>query len=186
MVALCRLLVADGLPVTVTVSSAMTYQTERWRWIAADGGSMPHRTHETRSVLMKMQYHHMNLCTENVPRLSEFYRSVFGLGSVNYQRVNASDATGFGGAVDFVTDGAVEFHIARRDIDLGFRMKHIINPLDRGHFCFRTDDIESFKRRLEEKKIPYSDYGTWAMAGWYQIFFHDPDGNIIEVHQTGK
>ena len=41
---------------------------------------------------MKMQYHHMNLCTENVPRLSEFYRSVFGLGSVNYQRVNASDA----------------------------------------------------------------------------------------------
>ena len=85
-----------------------------------------------------------------------------------------------------MTDGEVEFHLARRDVDLGFRMKHVINPLDRGHFCFRTDDIEAFKRRLEQKKIPYSDYGTWAMAGWYQIFFHDPDGNIIEVHQTGK
>ena len=24
------------------------------------------------------------------------------------------------------------------------------------------------------------------MKGWYQIFFHDPEGNIIEVHQTGK
>jgi len=135
---------------------------------------------------MRINYHHMNLCTENVQRLSEFYRSVFDLGSVNYQRVNTSDASGYGGNVDFVTDGAVEFHLARRDVDLGFRMKHFINPLDRGHFCFRTDDIEAFKRRLEAKKIPYSDYGTWAMAGWYQIFFHDPDGNIIEVHQTGK
>ena len=39
---------------------------------------------------MKIQYHHMNLCTENVQRLSEFYRSVFGLNPVNYQRVNAA------------------------------------------------------------------------------------------------
>jgi glyoxylase I family protein len=33
--------------------------------------------------------------------------------------------------------------------------------------------------------VPYADYGKWALAGWYQIFFHDPDGNIIEVHQIG-
>ena len=39
--------------------------------------------------------------------------------------------------------------------------------------------------KLEAQNIPYADYGKWAMAGWYQIFFHDPDGNIIEVHQTG-
>ena len=26
-------------------------------------------------------------------------------------------------------------------------------------------------------------YGAWAMNGWEQIFFYDPDGNIIEVHQ---
>jgi glyoxylase I family protein len=24
---------------------------------------------------------------------------------------------------------------------------------------------------------------VWAMANWYQIFFMDPDGNMIEVHQ---
>ena len=24
---------------------------------------------------------------------------------------------------------------------------------------------------------------TWAMKGWHQIFFHDPEGNVIEVHQ---
>ncbi len=134
---------------------------------------------------MKFKFHHMNLCTENVPRISEFYRSLFNLDPVHgYVRVDGSSS--YGGTVDFVTDGAVEFHLARRDIELGFRMKHFVNPLDRGHFCFRTDDIDAFKRRLDEKKIPYSDYGVWAIKGWHQIFFHDPDGNIIEVHQTGK
>jgi len=134
---------------------------------------------------MKLKFHHMNLCTENVERSSKFYREIFDLAPIQeYVRVNTAD--GYGGNVDFVTDGAVEFHLARRDLDLGFRMKHIINPLDRGHFCFRTDDIEAFKRRLEARGIPYSDYGTWAMKGWYQIFFHDPDGNVVEVHQTGK
>lgn len=134
---------------------------------------------------MKFKFHHMNLCTENVPRIGEFYRNLFGLEPVNgYVRVDGSNS--YGGAVEFVSDGAVEFHLARRDVELGFRMKHFVNPLDRGHFCFRTDDIDGFKRRLDEKKIPYSDYGVWAIKGWHQIFFHDPDGNIIEVHQTGK
>ncbi len=134
---------------------------------------------------MKLQFHHMNLCTGDVQGLSKFYSDLFDLKTIpDYVRVNTAD--GYGGNVDFLSDGAVEFHLARRDVDLGFRMKHTINPLDRGHFCFRTDDIEAFKRRLAERKIPYSDYGTWAMAGWYQIFFHDPEGNVIEVHQTGK
>jgi catechol 2,3-dioxygenase-like lactoylglutathione lyase family enzyme len=56
--------------------------------------------------------------------------------------------------------------------------------LERGHIAFRTDDIVAFKKRLDEKGIPYSDYRTWAMNGWHQIFFHDPEGNIIEVHQA--
>jgi len=133
---------------------------------------------------MQIKFHHMNLCSEDVPRLSKFYRSVFDLGSLAHTRTNTDSAAGYSGNVDFVTDGAVEFHLARRDIELGFRMKQAINPLDRGHFCFRTDDIVAFKKRLEEMGIPYADYGKWAMAGWYQIFFHDPDGNIVEVHQT--
>jgi len=136
---------------------------------------------------MRLKYHHINLCTEDVQRLSEFYRSVFDLNRISeYQRINTDGSASYAGNVDFLTDGEVEFHLARKDVDLGFRMKHVINPLERGHFCFRTDDIEGFKRRLEEQGIPYADYGKWAMAGWYQIFFHDPDGNIIEVHQTGK
>lgn len=77
------------------------------------------------------------------------------------------------------------FNLATRDLDVGYRTGHSVNPLNRGHIAFRTDDIEGFKKRLDEKGIRYSDYGNWAMNGWYQIFFQDPEGNIIEVHQVG-
>jgi len=37
---------------------------------------------------------------------------------------------------------------------------------------------------LESKSIPYSDYGTAFAKEWHQVFFHDPEGNVIEVHQS--
>jgi glyoxylase I family protein len=66
---------------------------------------------------------------------------------------------------------------------MGFRTGNTMNPLGLGHIAFRTDDIEAFKRRLTERGIPFSDYGSWAMDGGDQIFFHDPEGNVVEVHQ---
>ena len=65
--------------------------------------------------------------------------------------------------------------MAEKDLGVNFRTGQAINPVERGHIAFRTDDIDAFKRRLKEKGIPYSDFGTWAMKGWEQIFFYDPD-----------
>ena len=56
--------------------------------------------------------------------------------------------------------------------------------LEGGDVVGAEGDVAAFKKRLEDKGIPYSDFGTWAMNGWHQIFFYDPDGNIIEVHQV--
>jgi glyoxylase I family protein len=133
---------------------------------------------------MKLKLHHLNLCTTNVPAMEEFYRSVFDLKpepSLGDARVTAQ---GYGGNVAFLQDGTTQFHLAQKDLGVGFRTKQAVNPLDRGHIAFRTDDIAEFKKRLDEKGIPYSDYGTWAMNGWNQIFFYDPEGNVIEVHQA--
>jgi glyoxylase I family protein len=133
---------------------------------------------------MKIKLHHVNFCTTNVPAMDEFYRTVLGLEpepSLNATRVTSD---GYAGNVAFVTDGATQVHLAERDLGVGFRTKNAINPLERGHLAFRTDDIEAFKRHLTEKGIPFSDYGAWAMSGWEQIFFHDPEGNVVEVHQV--
>jgi catechol 2,3-dioxygenase-like lactoylglutathione lyase family enzyme len=137
---------------------------------------------------MEFKYHHMNLCTEDVPRLSKFYQSIFDLNRIQDEEhglTSEETVNRYDGQVEFLTDGQVEFHITKKDNETAFRMKQWINPIKNGHFCFRTNDIEGFKKKLEELNIPYADYGKWALAGWYQIFFHDPDGNIIEVHQIG-
>ena len=51
-------------------------------------------------------------------------------------------------------------------------------------YIVRTDDIAAFMALQDNKGIPYSDYGTALAQGWHQVFFHDPEGNVIEVHQS--
>jgi glyoxylase I family protein len=135
---------------------------------------------------MRIKLHHLNLCSKNVPAMDEFYRSILDLEpepSLGEARVTAQ---GYAGNVSFVTDGQTQIHLAEKDLGVGFRTRNVVNPLERGHIAFRTEDIEAFKKRLEEKGIPYSDYGKWAMNGWHQIFFYDPEGNVIEVHQADE
>ena len=135
---------------------------------------------------MKIKLHHLNLCSKDVPAMNAFYRSVLDLESEPTLDAARLKADGYSADVAFVTDGQTQFHLATKDLGLGFRMKQMVNPVERGHIAFRTDDIEAFKKRLDEKGIHYSDYGKWSMNGWYQIFFYDPDGNIIEVHQADE
>ena len=133
---------------------------------------------------MKLKLHHVNLCTTDVPAMDEFYRDVLDMKiepSMARQRITDQ---GYPGEVSFVTDGTTQFHIAEKDLGIGFRTGQVVNPVERGHIAFRTDDIAAFKKRLDDKGIHYSDYGDWAMSGWHQIFFYDPDGNVIEVHQA--
>src|SRR5262245_66615280 len=126
---------------------------------------------------MNLKLHHINLCSTNVPAMDEFYRTVLDLQpepSLNAQRVTQQ---GYPGKVAFVTDGTTQVHLAEKDLSVGFRTGQAINPVERGHIAFRTDDIDAFKQRLKAKGVPFSDFGAWAMKGWEQIFFYDPDGN---------
>jgi catechol 2,3-dioxygenase-like lactoylglutathione lyase family enzyme len=135
---------------------------------------------------MKLALHHVNFSTGDVARLDAFYRDVMGLAaepSLNAGRVTTD---GYPGKTAFVTDGQTQIHIAERDLEIGFRTGQAVNPVDRGHIAFRTDDIAAFKRRLDAKGIRYADFGAWAMKGWHQIFFYDPDGNVVEVHQASE
>ena len=133
---------------------------------------------------MKLKLHHINLCTTNVPGMEHFYRDILGLRKETEGLPSLEKRKGYKGDVAFVSDGRIQTHLAQKDLSVGFRTGHKINPLERGHIAYRTDDIEAFKLHLEDKGISYSDWGETAVAGWQQIFFYDPDGNIIEVHQV--
>ena len=135
---------------------------------------------------MKLEFHHINLVSGDVAGLHDFYTRVLGLDAIppeRFPRTAARDGAGYDGQIRFATDGKVEFHLARRDPDVAFRNGQVINPVARGHIAFRTDDIAAVKAELDAQGIPYSDYGTAFAAEWHQIFFHDPEGTVIEVHQ---
>jgi glyoxylase I family protein len=133
---------------------------------------------------MKLKLHHVNFCTTNVPAMDKFYRDVLELEPEPSLQTSRITKDGYAGDVSFITDGAIQVHLAEKDLGVGFRTGQAVNPVERGHIAFRTDDIAAVKKRLEEKGVQYSDFGAWAMKGWEQIFFYDPDGNIIEVHQV--
>ncbi len=135
---------------------------------------------------MKLKLHHINLSTDKVDEMGAFYRDILGLETETQGLPLLEKNKGYSGDVAFVTDGAIQTHLARRDVQAGFKTGNIVNPLERGHIAYRTDDLATFKAHLEEKGVPYSDWGNAAVAGWHQIFFYDPDGNVIEVHEVGE
>ena len=118
--------------------------------------------------------------------MHEFYTDVLGLADIpaeNFPRTKASKDAGFDGKIRFATDDTMQMHLAERDLNVAFKNGHTINPVDQGHIAFRTDDLAAFLKILDERGIPYSDYGTTFAKEWHQVFFQDPEGNVIEVHQ---
>ena len=135
---------------------------------------------------MKLEFHHINFVGENIDRLHDFYTNVLGLDDIpmqNFPRTEANDVAGYDGKIRFATEGSMQFHLAEKALDVAFRNGQVINPVEKGHIAFRTDDLAEFLKILDEKGIPYSDYGTAFAKEWHQVFFHDPEGNVIEVHQ---
>ena len=134
---------------------------------------------------MKLEFHHINFVSEDVDRMHDFYTKVLQLDDMPvtlFPRTEASDTSGFSGKIRFATDGGMQMHLAERNLNVAFHNGQVINPVDRGHIAFRTDDLPAFLAILEDNGIPYSDYGTAFAKEWHQVFFMDPEGNVIEVH----
>lgn len=138
------------------------------------------------SCRMKLTLHHVSFSSENVSRLDAFYNDVLQLPKVTQDIPKQEKNKGYAGQLAFRTDGAVQTHIAQKDLSIGFKTGHAVNPVERGHIAYRTDDIKAFMAHLDAKGVQYSDYGHTAAKEWHQIFFYDPDGNIIEVHQVDE
>tara|TARA_B110000977_G_scaffold170072_1_gene220498 strand:+ start:86 stop:499 length:414 start_codon:yes stop_codon:yes gene_type:complete len=133
---------------------------------------------------MKLKLHHINLCSTNVKEMDRFYRDVLTLGDEDPDQLPPLNKDkGLVGDVSFVTDGAIQMHLTPKDVLNSFKSGQVVNPLERGHIAYRTDDIHEFMRHLDDQCVPYSDWGSNAVKGWHQVFFYDPDGNVIEVHQ---
>ena len=135
---------------------------------------------------MKLKFHHINYVSRDVEGLDWFYKNILQMQSIpsdKFVRTMATENAGYDGKICFVTDGGMELHLAEKDLDIGIKNARHINPVEKGHIAFRTDDLQAFKKHLADHGIKYADYGTTFSQQWHQIFFYDPEGNIVEVHQ---
>ena len=135
---------------------------------------------------MKLEFHHINFVSKDIDKMNNFYKNILCMDSIpieNFPRTEETADSGYSGKINFVTEGKIEMHLAERDLNVAFKNNQTINPVDRGHIAFRTDDIETFLKMLKREKIPFSDYGTTFAKEWHQVFFLDPEGNVVEVHQ---
>ncbi|MEP3844375.1 MAG: VOC family protein [Paracoccaceae bacterium] len=103
---------------------------------------------------MKLTLHHVNLATENVERMDDFYRQVLGLNRETQGLPKLEKNKGYAGDVAFVTDGAIQMHLAQKDVLAGIRAGQTVNPVSHGHIAYRTDDLPAFIAHLEEQGGP--------------------------------
>ena len=134
---------------------------------------------------MKLEFHHINFVSKNVDDLHDFYTNVLGLDNIpqeDFPRTEANDEVGYNGQIRFATEGSMQMHLAERQLNVAFKNGQVINPVDRGHIAFRTDDLPALLKILDDKDIPYSDYGTAFAKNWHQVFFQDPEGlSLIHI-----
>ena len=138
---------------------------------------------------MKIEFHHINIVSKNVSKINDFYKKILEMEVIpqnNFPRTKESEKKGYNGEIQFLKNNEIQFHLAEKNFNVAFKNNQILNPVEKGHIAFRTDNIKKFIKRLKDNNIPYSDYGTNFAKEWYQIFFQDPEGNIIEVHEEVK
>ena len=110
---------------------------------------------------MKLEFHHINLVSKDVSELHEFYTKILQLENIpmeNFPRPLETENAGYSGEIKFATDGSVQMHLAEKDLNVSAKHQMHINPVEKGHKAFRTDDLEAFLKILKEHNIPYADY----------------------------
>ncbi|XP_039132876.1 metallothiol transferase FosB-like [Dioscorea cayenensis subsp. rotundata] len=126
-------------------------------------------------VLPLMSLNHVSFLCSSVSRSVKFYEEV--LGFVSIKRPSSFK---FHGA--WLFNYGVGIHLLQcnspEDIP---KKKGVINPKD-NHISFQCSDMHYLKRKLEEMGIQYVtaivEEGGILVD---QIFFHDPDGYMVEI-----
>ncbi|KAG9442922.1 hypothetical protein H6P81_018776 [Aristolochia fimbriata] len=129
----------------------------------------------TSSSLPLLSLNHVSFLCRSVQRSVKFYQDVLGFSLI--KRPSSFDFEGawlfsYGVGIHLLQSSSIaDFHANPR----------IINPKD-NHISFQCSDIGLVKRKLEEMGMKYVT--AVVEEGGIQVdqlFFHDPDGYMIEI-----
>jgi len=119
---------------------------------------------------------HVSRVCKDVQKAAEFYEHV--LGFVPIQRPSSFE---FEGAWMFNLALGLGFHLVQNEEDTSPAVPQPINP-KADHLSFQSDSLAEVKAKLSHMNIPFRQE-TVLEAGIKvtQVFFHDPDNNMIEI-----
>lgn len=114
-------------------------------------------------------FNHVALQTKRLEESIAFYRDVLGFRQISRPAFN------FDGA--WLYNAGIQIHLIvdERAADPG---SSINSRAD--HFAFATHDVDEMERRLQALGVQYVRR-LIQDRGIPQLFFHDPDGHVIEV-----
>jgi catechol 2,3-dioxygenase-like lactoylglutathione lyase family enzyme len=121
------------------------------------------------------------LYVADVSRASEFYRRLFGFGTLlESERLIALDVAGRNILLLF-REGATNEPFA---VPGGIIPPHCGSG--QGHFAFSiaSEDVEPWRRHLESEGVTVESVVSWP-GGAQSIYFRDPDGNLAELISPG-
>src|SRR5258708_13293296 len=127
----------------------------------------------------KSTLHHINLPAYQVRAMADFYRETLDLDEVEVG----------GGGRDTVVlrvGGGGQLHLTRPMPSLLFDTGQFVNPVLRGHIAFQVPSVEAIMVRLKRLNVPFADYGMWALPTTHQVYFHDPEGSVVEAFEVLK
>lgn len=146
---------------------------------------------------------HINIVVDDLPRMTAFYRDVLGLRvtkevSIRGEWIDRTvGLTGVEGDVVYLEamQGARIELIKYRSPD-GVRPRGVDEPNAKGirHLAFRVSDIDALAAGLRQAKVKFtSDIqqvpdSQVTYAGGVRkrlVYFHDPEGNILELCEYG-
>ncbi|XP_010263898.1 PREDICTED: uncharacterized protein LOC104602042 [Nelumbo nucifera] len=132
------------------------------------------------SALPFLSLNHVSFLCKSVTETAKFYQEV--LGFVLVKRPSSFD---FEGA--WLFNYGIGIHLLQCDsVDDVLQKPSIIKPKD-NHISFQCTDVELVKRKLEEMGMKYvtavDEEGEIKVD---QLFFHDPDGYMIEICNCEK
>ncbi|XP_022961065.1 uncharacterized protein LOC111461685 [Cucurbita moschata] len=118
---------------------------------------------------------HISIVCNSVEKSLEFYHKVLG-----FHPVQRPASFTFHGA--WLFNYGMGIHLLQSDHDSDtMPKKRVINPKD-NHLSFQSEDMATTEKQLKKMKIEYvkcevEDDGIFID----QLFFHDPDGLMIEI-----
>ncbi|CAN4088487.1 unnamed protein product [Withania somnifera] len=133
----------------------------------------------TGNPLALTSLNHISLVCRSVEKSIEFYKNVLG-----FVPVRRPGSFNFSGA--WLFSYGIGIHLLQSEVPDEMPKKTEINPKD-NHISFQCESIDAVEKKLTEMGIKYVRQLV-EEGGIYvdQLFFHDPDGFMVEICNCDK